>query len=111
MAVSVVVELYFNVGSVVNCGGLLLGDVGSCSGFAVVRGDWTSLTVVVAVAFAKKKKILYSECEINDKTNITFDYRSGHCYNGDLYQILEDHFFSLFFPQRKSHHGRFYFIS
>ena len=70
MAVSVVVELYFGVGSVVYCGGLLLSDVGSCSGFVVVRGDWTSLTVVVAVAIATKKKILYSECKINDKTSV-----------------------------------------
>ena len=70
LVVSSVVEMYFGVGSVVNCGGLLLGDVGSCSGFVVVRGDWTSLTVVVAVAIATKKKILYSEFEINDKTSV-----------------------------------------
>ena len=55
LVVSSVVEMYFGVGPVVNCGGLLLGDVGSCSGFVVVRGDWTSLTVVVVVAIATKR--------------------------------------------------------
>ena len=57
LVVSSVVEMYFGVGSVVDCWGLLLGDVDSCCSFVVVRGNWTSLTVVVVVVITSKKRL------------------------------------------------------
>ena len=60
----------------------------------VVRGDWTSLTVVVVVAIATKKKLLYSEHGIKDKTLSRRESKSSSAHlriaNRILYLLIAD---------------------